>query len=205
MRAQLLRSLGRLQPIRGRPAIQCGKRLRSNDGDVTIAIKAMRDITSGHLRSSGGTKHLCLGLLGTLWFTRGRLPQVQATLQSVSITLSYFFHLLGLFGPLQPERRHFPSVWGLLSVDSAAGLLRGGISSDQCHCGRPKTVVARHIFRGSGFIHKEFIMSPLTSITNFRHFHSFLASYSKIPTLCVYFERFLPGPMDTLGPGKNIV
>ena len=145
MRAQLLRSLGRLQPIRGRPAIQCGKRLRSNDGDVTIAIKAMRDITSGHLRSSGGTKHLCLGLLGTLWFTRGRLPQVQATLQSVSITLSYFFHLLGLFGPLQPERRHFPSVWGLLSVDSAAGLLRGGISSDQCHCGRPKTVVARHI------------------------------------------------------------
>ena len=76
MRAQLLRSLGRLQPIRGRPAIQCGKRLRSNDGDVTIVIKAMRDITSGHLRSSGGTKHLCLGLLGTLWFTRGRLPQV---------------------------------------------------------------------------------------------------------------------------------
>ena len=145
MRAQLLRSLGRLQPIRGHPAIQCGKRLRSNDGDVTIAIKAMRDITSGHLRSSGGTKHLCLGLLGTLWFTRGRLPQVQATLQSVSITLSYFFHLLGLFGPLQPERRHFPSVWGLLSVDSAAGLLRGGISSDQCHCGRPKTVVARHM------------------------------------------------------------
>ena len=107
----------------------------------------MRDITSGHLRSSGGTKHLCLGLLGTLWFTRGRLPQVQATLQSVSITLSYFFHLLGLFGPLQPERHHFPSVWGLLSVDSAAGLLRGGISSDQCHCGRPKTVVARHIFQ----------------------------------------------------------
>ena len=46
---------------------------------------------------------------------------------------------------MQPERRHFPSVWGLLSVDSAAGLLRGGISSDQCHCGRPKTVVARHI------------------------------------------------------------
>ena len=108
----------------------------------------MRDITSGHLRSSGGTKHLCLGLLGTLWFTRGRLPQVQATLQSVSITLSYFFHLLGLFGPLQPERRHFPSVWGLLSVDSAAGLLRGGISSDQCHCGRPKTIVARHIHKG---------------------------------------------------------
>ena len=150
MRAQLLRSLGRLQPIRGRPAIQCGKRLRSNDGDVTIAIKAMRDITSGHLRSSGGTKHLCLGLLGTLWFTRGRLPQVQATLQSVSITLSYFFHLLGLFGPLQPERRHFPSVWGLLSVDSAAGLLRGGISSDQCHCGRPKTVVARHFLASLG-------------------------------------------------------
>ena len=52
--------------------------------------------------------------------------------------MSYFFHLLGLFGPLQPVRRHFPSVWGLLSVDSAAGLLRGGISSDQCHCGRPQ-------------------------------------------------------------------
>ena len=46
-------------------------------------------------------------------------------------------------------------------------------------------------------------MSLLTSIVNFRHFHSFLASYSKIPTLYVYFERFLPGPMDTLGPGRN--
>ena len=34
----------------------------------------MRDVTSGHLRSSGRTEHLCLGLLGTLWFTRGRLP-----------------------------------------------------------------------------------------------------------------------------------
>ena len=31
----------------------------------------MRDVTSGHLRSSGRTEHLCLGLLGTLWFTRG--------------------------------------------------------------------------------------------------------------------------------------
>ena len=50
-------------------------------------------------------------------------------------------------GPLQPVRRHFPSVWGLLCVDSAAGLLRGGISSDQCRLGSPKTVVARHIFR----------------------------------------------------------
>ena len=36
-----------------------------------MAIKAMRDVTSGHLRSSGRTEHLCLGLLGTLWFTRG--------------------------------------------------------------------------------------------------------------------------------------
>ena len=42
-------------------------------------------------------------------------------------------------------RRHFPSVWGLKSVDSAAGLLRGGISSVKCRSGRPKTVVARHI------------------------------------------------------------
>ena len=40
-----------------------------------------------------------------------------------------FLNLLGLLGPLQPVRRHFPSVWGLKSVDSAAGLLRGGISS----------------------------------------------------------------------------
>ena len=43
-------------------------------------------------------------------------------------------------------RRHFPSVWGLKSVDSAAGLLRGGISSVSCHSCRPKTVVARHIY-----------------------------------------------------------
>ena len=62
---------------------------------------------------------------------------------------------------------------------------------------------ARDIFRGSGFIHKEYIMSPLISIINFRHFHSYLASYSKIPTLYFYFERFLPGPMDTLDPGRN--
>ena len=62
---------------------------------------------------------------------------------------------------------------------------------------------ARDIFRGSGFIHKEHIMSQLTSIINFRHFHSFLASYSKIPTPCFYFEKFLPGPMDTLDPGRN--
>ena len=43
----------------------------------------------------------------------------------------------------------------------------------------------------------------LTSIINFRHFHSFLASYSKIPTLYFDFERFLPGPVDSLDPGRN--
>ena len=96
IRAQLLRSPGRLQPIRGRPAIQCGKRLRSNVDDVTVTIKAMRDVTSRHLRSSGRTEHLCLDLPGTLWFTRGKLPQVQATLQPVSSSLSHLFHLLGL-------------------------------------------------------------------------------------------------------------
>ena len=62
---------------------------------------------------------------------------------------------------------------------------------------------ARDIFCGSGFIHKEYIMSPLTSIINFRHFHSFLASYSKIPTQYFYFERLLPGPINTLNPGGN--
>ena len=45
------------------------------------------------------------------------------------ISLCHFFYLLGLLGPSQPVRRHFPSVWGLKSVNSAAGLLRGGISS----------------------------------------------------------------------------
>ena len=43
-----------------------------------------------------------------------------------------FVSFLLFAGPtwaLQPVRRHFPSVWGLKSVDSAAGLLRGGISS----------------------------------------------------------------------------
>ena len=62
---------------------------------------------------------------------------------------------------------------------------------------------ARDIFLGSGFIHKEYIMSPLTSIINFKHFHSFLASYSKIPTQYFYFERLLPGPMNTPNPGGN--
>ena len=66
-------------------------------------------------------------------------------LQLVSISLCHFYYLLGLLGPLQLVRRHFPSVWGLKSVDSAAGLLRGGISSVWCRSGRPKTVVARHI------------------------------------------------------------
>ena len=46
-------------------------------------------------------------------------------------------------------------------------------------------------------------MSPLTSIINFKHFYSFLASYSKIPTKYFYFERLLPGPMNTLNPGGN--
>ena len=67
-----------------------------NVDDVTVTIKAMRDVTSGHLRSSGRTEHLCLDLPGTLWFTRGKLPQVQAMLQLVSSSLSHLFHLLGL-------------------------------------------------------------------------------------------------------------
>ena len=71
------------------------------------------------------------------------------TLQLVSISLCHFYYLLGLLGPLQPVRCHFPSVWGLKSVDSAAGLLRGGISSVWCRSGRPKTVVARHILNGN--------------------------------------------------------
>ena len=33
-----------------------------------------------------------------------------------------FLLFAGLFGPLQPMRRHFPSVWGLKTVDSATGL-----------------------------------------------------------------------------------
>ena len=62
---------------------------------------------------------------------------------------------------------------------------------------------ARDIFCGSGFIYKEYIISPFTSVINFRHFDSFLASYSKIPTLYFYFERLLPKSMDTLNPGRN--
>ena len=49
---------------------------------------------------------------------------------------------------------------------------------------------ARDIFCGSGFIQKEYIMSPLTSIVNFKHFYSFLAPYSKIPTQYFYFEIY---------------
>ena len=59
------------------------------------------------------------------------------------------------------------------------------------------------IFCDSGFIHKKYIMSPLTSIINFKHFYSFLASYSKVPTQYFYFERLLPVPMNTLNPGGN--
>ena len=62
---------------------------------------------------------------------------------------------------------------------------------------------ARDIFRGSGFIHKEYIINPLTSIINFKHFRSFLASYSKIPTQYFYFERLLTRPTNTLNPGRN--
>ena len=40
----------------------------------------------------------------------------------------------------------------------------------QCQCDQGGGS-ARDIFRGSGFIHKEYIISPLTSIINFRHFH----------------------------------
>ena len=40
------------------------------------------------------------------------------------------------------------------------------------------------IFHGSSFIHNEYIMSPFTSILNFKlsNFHSFLTSSAKIPT-----------------------
>ena len=61
---------------------------------------------------------------------------------------------------------------------------------------------ARDIFRGSGLIHKEY-MSPLTSSINFKHFYSFLVSYSKVPTQYFHFERLLPGPINTLNPGGN--
>ena len=74
-------------------------------------------------------------------------------LSDASTGKHHFVLFLSFAGPIwavAPERRHFPSVWGLLSVDSAAGLLRGGISSDQCHCGRPKTVVARHFLASLG-------------------------------------------------------
>ena len=50
-------------------------------------------------------------------------------LSDASIGKHPFVSFLLFAGPLQPVRRHFPSVWGLKSVDSAAGLLTGGISS----------------------------------------------------------------------------
>ena len=56
----------------------------------------MRDVTSGHLRSSGRTEHLCLGLLGTLWFTRGQLPQV---LSDASTGKHLFVSFLLFAGP----------------------------------------------------------------------------------------------------------
>ena len=62
---------------------------------------------------------------------------------------------------------------------------------------------ARDIFRGFSFIRKEYIMSPLTSIINFKHFHLFLASYSKIPTQYFHFERLPPGSMNALNSGGN--
>ena len=34
----------------------------------------MHDVTSGHLRSSGRTEHLCLGLLGTLVYQATASP-----------------------------------------------------------------------------------------------------------------------------------
>ena len=49
---------------------------------------------------------------------------------------------------------------------------------------------AHDLFFSSGFIHKEYIISPLTSIINFRHFLSFLAFYSKLPTLYFTFYGF---------------
>ena len=62
---------------------------------------------------------------------------------------------------------------------------------------------ASDIFHDSGFIHKEYIMSPFYHILNFKHFHSFLTSSSKLPTQYFYFKRLLTGPMDNLNPVRN--
>ena len=58
------------------PPFSVGSANVSKSMTLQLAIKAMHDVTSGHLRFGSRTEHLCLGLLGTLWFTRRRLPQV---------------------------------------------------------------------------------------------------------------------------------
>ena len=44
---------------------------------------------------------------------------------------------------------------------------------------------------------------PIDFHYKFRTFSFILASYSKIPTQYFYFEKLLPGPMDTLNPGRK--
>ena len=66
-------------------------------------------------------------------------------LSDASIGKHLFVSFLLFAGPtwaIAARAPPLPFVWGLKSVDSAAGLLRGGISSVQCRLGRPKTVVA---------------------------------------------------------------
>ena len=60
---------------------------------------------------------------------------------------------------------------------------------------------ARDIFRGSGFIYKEYIMSPLTTHYNFQTFPFIFGPLFQDPYF--YFERLPPGPINTLNPGRN--
>ena len=46
--------------------------------------------------------------------------------------------------------------------------------------------------------------AQLTSIINFRHFYSFLTSYSRIPTLYFYYKWFLTGFRVYIGPGRSL-
>ena len=50
----------------------------------------------------------------------------------------------------------------------------------------------------------EYFIGPLTSIVNFRHFRSFLALYSHLPTPYLYFKILLTGPTGTLNLGRII-
>ena len=62
-------------------------------------------------------------------------------------------------------------------------------AADKCIYGKPYKV--SQLQGGGSARDKEYIMSPLTSIINFKHFHSFLPSYSKIPTQYFYFESVI--------------